>query len=369
MKNVLTLLIVLITLAASGQQRYKGTLVENDKTSYTGSFTIDQEAKAVTIKTKDAERTIPFASINTLTTDALAFKTMTINDQEYFVANTETMGNNYQLLELNPGVYALKNGDQSQILDTKNDSKRINGQLAVLLSDCNTIRSTLNTTTRWNKSKLTAILNSYANCEKSDYAPTDSEIANANKDRTDIAQFFVGVGGSALSHDINGFETDGALAGQFRFGVIASPSFLKSLKRNLYFTVEGEVNFAPDKDFNTPESTVSFRQNSYRILGGIEYQFLKDQTYRPYLGVKAGFTKDDFKGVKNEFSFNIDGGSPIVVPSLGLRKTLDGGAAWGLHVSYIFEYDNDLRFPNGQDIELLDVTTTAINFGLTYYFK
>ena len=179
----------------------------------------------------------------------------------------------------------------------------------MLFNDCNELREQIEKEDSFNKDDLVDFTEQYNNCSYSPYAPTEKEIARADKHNTDKASFYVGAG--ANLNNISFFdqdETEGLIGGGLKLGVIASPSFLGNLQGNLFAFIEGSANFTGNKEFSNNVDPVNFSINSFRAQLGLEYLFNKTGNIKPIIGIGFGATSDSFSGSISDNSFDIDGG-------------------------------------------------------------
>lgn len=370
MKNVLLLAVTLFIISTStyAQSYSKGTITLFDNTIVEGNIRLDYALQQVFIKDKPAERSYDLASVTNITLNKRDLEKRTINDQTYF---TQTIvDGRASLYEIGDDQYLItRDNGLSRTINTKTQQNTISGILAVLFSDCNTIRSTLNNVDEYNASRLEKVTEIYNDCSYEPFAPTEREVRNAARFNTDVASFYVGIGGG-LS-DIRFFNSeDGESIGsvQAQLGVIATPSFLGSQKGNIFFSLEAQAAFAGNNAFSNVATDVNFNLNTYRFLLGLEYLFNKKGTFKPFIGIAAGVTADSYEGSVDGNDFDINGGNPIAVPKLGFRFLLKNNDHLGLTLSYITEYENDLTFPTQDEIIPLVVNVQTITISINYYF-
>lgn len=370
MKNLLLLCAAffLISIQSVAQTYAKGTVTLMNNTTIDGNIRLDYSQQKVFIKNNPSERGYDLSSVERITLNKRDLEKRLVEDQTYF---TYTLVNGRaSLYQIGDDQYLIAREDGlSRTLNTKEQQNTIPGILAVLFNDCNSIRATLNNVDEYNASNLQKVTETYNNCSYEAFAPTEKEVRTAARFNTDVASFYLGIGGG-LS-DIRFFDSDnGESIGSFQgqLGVIATPSFLGSQQGNIFFSLEAQAAFASDNEFSNVSRDINFRLNTYRVLLGLEYLFNKEGTFKPYLGIAAGVTSDSYKGSVDNNDFDISGGNPIVIPKIGFRYLLNNSDHLGLTLSYITGYENDLTFPTQQEIIPLAVDVQTITLGINYYF-
>lgn len=370
MKKTITLLVLTLIMAttAMGQNYTNGSITLKNNSLIEGRVAIDYASQTVMVKKDYKVTSYSFEQIVSTTLNNRRFNKIQIADIPYFAAPLED--GNASLYQINESQYlvTIKAGE-SRVIDLVNDRARIPGILAVLFSDCNSIRRSLNNVDEYNEPALLLNVQAYNICDYDIYAPTPKEIDAAASYNTDLANFYLGAG-TGLSN-ISFFDRDDSetvVSAQLQLGVIATPSFLGTLQGNLYFSLEGNAAFANDANFSNVDNDVNFKVSSYRLLFGIEYQFNKEGKFKPFIGASVGPSGDYYEGAVDGNSFDISGGNPIFVPRIGARYLLKNGAHLGATLSYITGYQNDLTFPTEDEIIPLIVDVDTFTFGVSYYF-
>lgn len=369
-KNIFALLLLLATAQLIAQDLSSGSITTLDNTVVKGKVAIDYTKQIIHFKKEYDQKIYSFSKVNAVTIGDDLLNKQIIGGQSYFTKQLSGNSAKATLYQIGEKEYLIAKEDgTAQSISFNSDKNRIPGTLALLFNDCNSIRASLNNQTIDSESKLVNIFNQYLGCSSENYAPTTAEIDRANAYSPDQASFFVGAGFGL--NNITFFEnndSESSVSGQVAIGVIASPNFFGSIQGNLFFSLEGQAAFSGDTDFSSAPDPVNFNTNTYRLLFGMEYHFNKTGKIQPLLGISAGATSDSFKGSYNGFDFDITGGSPIVVPKIGVRIAMANQKHLGIILSYISEYNNDLRFPTEDQIILLDVDSQYFTLGVNYYF-
>lgn len=369
MKNLFTLcFIILMTTSGFGQTYSSGSITFLDNTSIEGSIRLDYTTQQVFFKENFVEKPYNFSRIQGVTLNKRKLDKLVLNEITYFAS--PMISGRASLYQIDNSQYlVVKEDGIFRTINTQTEQNTTPGILAVLFNDCNSIRSSLNNVDEYNGSNLRKTVENYNNCDYQPYAPTIREVNNAATFNTDLANFYLGVGGGLSSirfFDSDDGESIASVQGQL--GVIATPSFFGSLQGNLYFSLEANAAFAGNNIFSNVERDVNFKLSSYRLLLGLEYVFQKESTFKPFLGIAVGPTGDYYEGSVDGNDFDISGGNPIVVPKAGLRYQLPNEDHLGLVVSYIASYENDLTFPTENEIIPLVVDVQTITVGINYYF-
>lgn len=369
-KTILAIVLLISGASLMAQDLTSGSITTSDNSEINGKVAIDYTKQIIHFKKDYNQKIYSFSKVNTVTIGDDVLNKKNIGGQSYFTKELAGQSSKAVLYQVGKKEYLISKADgTAQTLQLDANQNRIPGKLAVLFNDCNSIRETLNSRTINSESKLVGIFNQYIACRSESYAPTSTEIDQANAYTPDQASFYVG-GGLGLNN-VSFFEnddTESAISGQLAVGVIASPNFFGSIQGNLFFSLEGQAAFSGDTDFSNTEDPVNFRTNTYRLLFGMEYHFNKAGKIQPFIGISAGATSDSFKGSYDGLDFDISGGNGIFVPKIGARFTLANQKHLGVVLSYISEYNNDLRFPTEDRIVLLDVNSQYLTLGLNYYF-
>jgi hypothetical protein len=278
---------------------------------------------------------------------------------------------NATLERIDKNVYTITKSDgvsKTIEINTPNENK-IPGILAVLFDDCNSLRDELFQTRLFTEAILINRVKAYNDCDYSAYTPTENELQDANSFNLDFVKVYGGFGLSLKN--IRFFESDESeTLNQYggQIGVTVSPRFVGKLQGNLFFNFQATMGFGGKKAFSNAPSPTSFSVNTYRLAFGTEYYFSKNGKINPFIGVGIGLVSDHFKGNVDAKPFKIAGGNPIWMPKAGVLFVLGNGHDIGLTVEYIPEYDNDLSFPDGEEVIPLIVKSRYINIGLNYYY-
>jgi hypothetical protein len=371
MKKTILAIVLLVTSAhLLAQNLTSGSITTLDNSEIKGKVAIDYTKQIVHFKKDYNQKIYSFSKINTVTIGDDVLNKQRIGKQIYFTKELAGLASKATLYQIQKKGYLISKGDgtvQSVSLDS--NKNRIPGTLAVLFNDCNSIRETLNRQTINSESKLVGIFNQYLACDSTNYAPTSTEIDQANNYTPDKASFYVGTGLGL--NNVSFFEnndSESVISGQLAIGIIASPNFFGSIQGNLFFSLEGQAAFSSDTDFSNTADPVNFKTNTYRLLFGMEYYFNKTGKIQPLIGISAGITSDSFNGSYDGLDFDITGGNGIFVPKIGAKFTLGNQKHLGVILSYISEYSNDLRFPTEDRIILLDVDSQYLTLGVNYHF-
>ncbi|WP_310991381.1 hypothetical protein [Aequorivita marina] len=275
------------------------------------------------------------------------------------------------LTKLKDGVFEIKKEDgTTRKIDIRpNVETHIQGTLAVLFKECEETRQAVFNLRKITESNLIQTVKDYNNCNYTAFEPTEKEAKQAAKFQADQYKLFASVGASI--NQISFFNLDkheNLTQGQLSFGLAASPGFIGSLQGNLYLTIEANVAFSGDKDFNNSPFTTNFKQNSYRGIVGAEYHFNKKGAIQPLIGIGAGLVQDHYNGAYQGYKIKQTQGSAFWVPKAGVLYSLDDKKSLGLLVSYIPEYENDLSFVSGEEEIPFIIKNQYLNIGLYLYF-
>tara|TARA_R110002012_G_scaffold61127_2_gene160436 strand:- start:48035 stop:48985 length:951 start_codon:yes stop_codon:yes gene_type:complete len=269
------------------------------------------------------------------------------------------------------GIYEVKktDGTLKKINIRPNEDLRVQGTLAVLFSDCETVRKAVFDLQLINEGQLIQIVKKYNNCTYSPFEPSDKEVKQAANFQGDKYKLFASIGGSLNRISFFNFDDyENLTQGQVSFGVAATPGFIGSLQGNLYFTLEASAAFSGDKDYNNSPFTTNFKKNSYRASLGTEYHFNKNGAIKPLVGIGVGLVQDRYKGAYDDYRIEGSEGSAYFVPKAGILFSLDDKKSLGIILSYIPEYENNLTIWDGEEIVPLVIDTHYINAGLYLYF-
>lgn len=269
------------------------------------------------------------------------------------------------------GIYEVKKTDGTikKINIRSNEDIHVQGTLAVLFSDCESLRQSIFDSQLISEGQLIQAVEKYNNCNYSPFEPTEKEVRQAANFQGDEFKLFASVGGSL--NQISFFNLDdneNLMQGQLSFGVAATPGFIGSLQGSLYFTLEARAAFSGNKDFNNSPFATNFKKNSYRASLGTEYHFNKNGKIRPLIGIGIGLVQDRYKGSYDSYKIKGTEGSAFFEPKAGVLFSLDSKKSLGIIISYIHEYENNLTFWNGKEIVPLVIETQNINAGLYLYF-
>lgn len=369
MKNIILLLTIVFCTVTNAQNFSKGTLSLASDELVEGRLSIDNTTEKVLVKNGLTTRPYSFAQIKSVQIGKENYQKISINNKNYLAHSLNAAGSKAALYKISTNTYLVSNGNTARSFNTKTDQNQIPGILSILFNDCNDLRAQIINEDSFNQGNLVTITQLYNNCSYAPYAPTEKEIARADKHNTDKASFYVGAGANLNS--ISFFdqdETEGLVGAGLKLGVIASPSFLGNLQGNLFAFIEGSANFAGDKDFSNNADPVNFSVNSFRVQLGLEYLFNKTGNVKPIIGIGFGATSDAFSGSIAGNSFDIDGGNPFIAPRLGARFKLKNEKHIGLMIEYITSYENDLTFPTQEAIIPLEVGSQNIGISINYYF-
>lgn len=365
---LLTLLFLSSVTLLTAQSYTKGSITLSNGEKQEGRIAINYKQNVILVKNNYKAKTYTFNQVTSAEIRGEVFTKQQLGNNSYFASSlVRGKASLYQISDLE---YLITNDDDfSKIINLDNRRSQITGILSVIFSDCNEIRTSLNNVDEYNKPRLIRNVKDYNNCSHSTFAPTAKEVEAAATHNTDAASFYVGagVGSNAITFFDTG-DSQSTVAAQFQLGVIASPSFLKRLQGNLYFSLEGNAAFAGDTDFSNAPRATNFKQTTFRLLVGLEYVFNKNSSFKPFIGVSAGPTSDTYEGSIDGNEFDITGGNPIFVPRIGARYKLKNGKHLGATFSYITGYENDLTFPTQEEVIPLEINVEAFTFGLSFYF-
>lgn len=364
-----TLLFIPITFffvfSLTAQEFRNGSITLNSGEEVSGRIALDNSTKTVNTKNGasysfDSVKEVKIGNRNyqrtTIDGNAMVIQTLVSGKASLYHAG----GKDY-LIDIDEGA--------SERIDTGSNRNQVRGLLLVVFSDCNEIRESLNKTDDFSERNLIMFTTNYNNCSYGDYQPTAKELEQANRSNTDQVKFYAG-GGLSINNVsfFDSSDTEGLTGGRWVVGVAVSPSFLGTAQGNLHFSFEASGNYSGTKDFSNSTQPVELQVNSHQFFLGLEYYFNKSGKINPFIGAGVGVAADRFKGMVVDDSFNIDGGNVVFSPRAGVMFGLNNGKHIGLLVNYITEYTNDLRFPAGERIILLDVNSQYLNFGLVYVF-
>lgn len=365
-------LIILFLLGSSismkSQDFKKGVITLTNGIESEGLVSIDYTTRTIFLKKNQKIESFTFDQIKSAQLDKTVLKKEEINNEIFFTKKlTKGKASLYQINNLE--YLIVKVDETSRVIDLEDSRSQIAGTLSVLFSDCNQIRSSLNFVDEYNALKIIENVESYNECAYADYKPSELDIKEASASNVDIVRFYAGAGVSI--QNISFFDSDNTsstTSPQFEFGLMASPAFLGLLKGNLFLALEASAAFGSENSFSNAPSTTSFRSNTYRVVLGLEYSLNKKNAFKPFIGAYVGATTDVYNGSVGGNDFDIDGGNTIFIPRIGARYKLKNGKHLGAAISYITEYENDLRFPVGADVIPLIVNVSTITFGINYHF-
>ncbi len=349
------------------QNFQNGSIVKKDKTTLNGRIYIDNENEKVLIKKEFQTQSIAFDQATSVIVNGRSFSKTEIDNKTWF-ANSLVSGET-SLFKISEDSYIISKKEGISKLIDKNDTK-LNGILAVIFNDCNTIREQVLNKERFNQSNLIAFTTNYNNCVKNGYAPTEEEIKTANRTNSDLFNIYVGagIGINNLSFFDSSAQEDASSIG-LNIGIMASPAFLGSMQGNLFFEMEGSANLASDNAYTGAPSPINFSNSTYRLLFDLRYQVNKKGKIQPFVGAGIGFTGNRFKGTYEGLDFNVNGGTSIFRPKAGVVYNLKNNKSIGLTVSYIPQYENDISFQDEDSTVIpLRISSEYINAGLFFYF-
>ena len=275
------------------------------------------------------------------------------------------------LTKIKNGVYYITIDGTTKQLDIRPDfEKHIQGTLSVLFNDCEDLRQSVFQMREITEGNLISVVKKYNNCIYTPFQPTEKEIEKAAKFQGDEIKIFGKIGVSL--NNVSFFDRDNyesQAQGQIGFGIAATPGFLGSLQGNLYFTLEVEAAFSGDKEFDNSPLQTNFKKNSFKGNFGTEFQFNKNGSFQPLVGIGVGLTQDYYKGTYDVYKIKGTVGSGFVIPKIGVLFSLDDKKSLGLIVSYIPKYSKDLSFINeDEEVVPLIIDTYYLNAGVYLYF-
>lgn len=370
MKKIVLLFILTITtsLTLISQNYSKGSITLKNDVQLNGNISIDYISKNVSLRKNNQTTFYSFDRVVSIAFNSRKLNKIEISEITYFAAPLED--GNASLYQINGSEYLITTkAGKYKVINLDKDKARIPGILALLFSDCNTIRASLNRVGLYKEHNLIKSVQTYNVCDYALYAPTPNEIEAAAAHNTDLANFYLGAG-AGFSDITFGDNNDGEtlVSAQFQLGVIASPNFFGTLQGSLFFALEGNAAFASEQTFSNVQNDINFKASTYRLLFGLEYRFNKNGLLQPFVGALAGPSGDYYEGTIDGNNFDVSGGSAILVPRAGLRYKLDNGDHIGLTVSYVTQYENNLSFSAQDEIIPLVINVETLTFGLNYYF-
>lgn len=368
-KNILLFVFLsLLSITTTIAQNYTTGTITTKNETIKGRVLVDYESQTLTLKKDLKVTTYTFDQVNSITLRNTTLSKKIFDGTLYYVSSIVSGKGNLYKINNSQYLVAVENG-KNTVINTTQKSNKTPGILAVLFSDCNTIRAALNNEDLFNEPALRKIVNSYNACDYSAYAPTEKEVKNASKHNTDQASFYTGIGTGLNSISFfDNTSTESLLSTQIQAGLIASPSFFGAIQGNLFVSLEGSANFSGDTNFGNIASPTNFRVNSYRVFLGFEYMVNKTRKIKPFVGVSIGVTSDSFKGEIDGFSFDITGGNTLFVPRFGALFQLPNQKHVGVTLSYLSEYENNLSFLTNDTVIPLIVNNENFTLSLNYYF-
>lgn len=370
MKKIITSLFFMIAFCSvlTAQNYSSGSITVLNNNPLEGSVAIDYLAQTVLYKKNYKTTVYTFDQVTSVSLNNRNLDKIEVDNIVYFA--TPLQDGKASLYQISPSEYLITNATgTSKVINVDNDRANIAGTLAVLFSDCNSIRRPLNAIDQFNESALIRNVQAYNACDYEIYAPTPNEVDAAASYNTDAASFYLGVGTSV--NNLKFFDSDDSesiVTGQVQLGVIATPGFLGTLQGNLYFSLEGNAALSGDNSFENLPNDLNFKMSSFRLLFGLEYQFNKEGKLKPFVAAAVGPTGDYYEGTLDGNDFDISGGNPIFVPRVGVRYELSNGHHLSASLSYITGYDNDLTFPTEEEVIPLQIDVTTLTLGINYYF-
>jgi len=289
----------------------------------------------------------------------------------YGLQAQELVSGKATLTRVASGIYEVKktDGTLKNINIRPHEDKHVQGTLAVLFSDCESLRQTIFDSQIVSEGQLIQAVEKYNNCDFTPFEPTEKEATRAANFQGDEYKLFASVGGSL--NKISFFNLDdyeNLIQGQLSFGVAATPGFIGSLQGSLYFTLEASAAFSGNKDFSNSPFETNFKKNSYRASLGTEYHFNKEGKIKPLIGIGIGLAQDRYDGNYDNYEIKGSEGSAFFAPKAGVLFSMGAKKSLGVIVSYIPEYQNNLTFWDGEEIVSLIIDTQFINAGLYLYF-
>ncbi len=370
MKIIISSLLLMIGLctAVTAQNFSSGSVTILNNNPLEGNIAIDYLAQTVLYKKNYKTTAYTFDQVTSVSLNDRKFDKIAVDDIIYFASPLQD--GKASLYQISPTEYLITTTTtKAKVINLKNDRANIAGTLAVLFSDCNSIRRSLNAIDQFNESALIRNVQAYNACDYEIYAPTPSEVDAAASYNTDAASFYLGATtGVNILQFFNNDASESIVTGQVQLGVITTPSFLGTLQGNLYFSLEGSATLSGDNSFENLPNNLNFKMSTYRLLFGLEYQFNKENKVKPFIAAAVGPTGDYYEGTLDGNDFDISGGNPIFVPRVGVRYELNNGGHLGATISYITGYENDLTFPTEEGVIPLVVDVKTISLGFNYYF-
>lgn len=369
MKTYLLLFLSLAFTTITAQNYKSGSITDSNNQTTEGRVHIDNSNSTVLFKNEGSSKTISSSSLKEATIGNKVYSKLTFEGNVLLASNL--INGKASLFDLTNNEYLIvSENNLEKVFHINNDESQIPGILGVLFEDCNSIRDDIYKITDYNERVLKELVTQYNSCEYGAFTPTETEMKQANTNNTDTFRFHGGFQTEFNSTTVNGFSSNSNTGFGLGVGVAASPGFTGSLQGNLYFDFDFNMTFLGDSDFNNGDTPLNYKVNSYRLNIGLQYQFNKNGTIKPFVGVGFGFTSDHYNGTIGTISFKDDGKNNYFLPKAGVLYQLNNGNHIGIVLSYISEYENNLSFYFGDDPTLYPfvLETTALNLGLNYYF-
>lgn len=369
MKNTILIIVLMISNLGIAQRFTTGTATLQNNTVLAGKIRIDNNTSKVLVKNGSDIRSYNFSQINKVQIGKIAYNTITVDGTTYIASNLNELNSKASLYKIGGNEYLISVNEIYKNFNTKTEQHLIHGILSLIYNDCNEIRESIRKKELIKEKELVELTKQYNNCSYSYYAPTDKEIAEANKHNTDHATLYIGLGGNLNNVNfVNDGDTEGLSGGQLKIGVSGSPSFFGKIQNNLFAFLEASATFSKNKDFTNNNLPTSLSTNSYRFQFGLDYAFNKNGILKPFVGGSVGGHSDSFNGEIDTIPFDITGGNPITSIRLGTRFKLKNDSHIGVVLEYFTPYENDLTFRNEGAIIPLNVESENISIGVNYYF-
>ncbi len=368
MKKHYLFLLIAITFSTFQAQNYKsGTVTDTKNQVSDGRVFIDNTSKIAYFKSDGNSNQLSFNSISEVETNNRTYSKITFENETY-LANKVITGK-ASLYDLTANNYlVISENNKGRIFNLLTDKIQIPGILGVVFQDCNSIRDDIYKITDYNERVLRELVTQYNACEYGAFTPTETEMKQANTNNTDTFRFHGGFQTEFNSTTINDFSSNNNTGFGFGLGVAASPGFTGNLQGNLYFDFDFSMIFLGDNTFNNGTIPLNYKVHSYRINIGLQYQFNKNGTIKPFVGAGFGFTSDHYEGTIGTILFKDDGKNNYFLPKIGVLYQLNNGKHIGLTLSYISEFENNLSFIFNDEFNPFVVETSAFNLGLNFYF-
>lgn len=369
MKSFFTFIAIsIVTINIAFAQNYhSGTITTNDQQTVEGRVSIDNYSKKVLNKKSGDSDVFSFSNIKNVTVSGISYSVITFNNEEY-LANILASGKASLYSLTNDDFLIVDENNKGQIFNLNQDKQQIPGTLSLLFNDCNPVRDEINKTEDFSEKTLTKIIFSYNNCNYGNYVPTENEINKANTFNTDTFRFYAALLSSFNNTTVNDFASNNSNGFGLGIGLASSPSFMGKLKGNIYIDFDFSMIFSGNSDFNNGVTPLNYKVNSYRLSLGVEYVFNKEGMLSPFLGIGYGYTSDYYNGTLGTIDIKDQEQNYFFVPKVGVLYKLKNEKHFGLTLSYISEYENNLSFVYDEAFNPLVIKNSFITIGLSYYF-